>query len=135
MYPTFPVVTCLANHQSQFSLKKNQEILRFDITLRIPDSYHAKTLKKTECIQCFASYFHKSEHSFFDRVAIDVKSVLTFEKRPLVAELKFKMSQNGRFLMFSISALPPDTFSIYGHLVKKSCIQIFERRHSYKIIR
>ncbi len=30
------------------------------------------------------------------------------ENRPLVAELKFKMSQNGRFFMFLISSLPPE---------------------------
>ena len=36
------------------------------------------------------------------------KSVSTFEKCPLAAELKLKMSQNGRFFMFSISALPPE---------------------------
>ena len=79
----------------------------------------------------FAPYFHnqavfkKSECSFFDEVAIDAKSVLTFGIRPLVAELKFRMSQYGRFSMFSLSALPPEgtflmliRFSIYDHLVK-----------------
>ena len=35
--------------------------------------------------------------SFFDQVATDDKSVLTFEKRPLVAELKLKMSQIALF--------------------------------------
>ena len=35
-------------------------------------------------------YFQKSERSFFDQVAIDAESVLTFEKCPLVAELKLK---------------------------------------------
>ena len=36
-------------------------------------------------------------------VTIDAKNVLTFENRPLVAELKFRMSQNGRCFMFSLS--------------------------------
>ena len=35
--------------------------------------------------------FQKSESSFLDQVAIDVKSVLTFENCPLVAELKLKI--------------------------------------------
>ena len=64
--------------------------------LRIPDSYHAKTLKKHTPLVRFALYFYnqaifqKSERSFFDQVAIDGKSALTFENRRLVAELKFK---------------------------------------------
>ena len=32
--------------------------------------------------------FQKFERSFFDQVTTDAKNVLTFEKRPLVAELK-----------------------------------------------
>ncbi len=70
-------------------------------TLRIPDSCHAKTLKNHTPLVGFASYFlnqaifQKSERRFLDQVAIDAKSALTFENRPLVAELKFKMSQNG----------------------------------------
>ncbi len=32
--------------------------------------------------------FQKFERTFFDQVAINVKSVLTFEKRPLFVELK-----------------------------------------------
>ena len=32
--------------------------------------------------------FQKFERSFFDQVAIDAKNVLTFQKRPLVAEQK-----------------------------------------------
>ncbi len=39
---------------------------------------------------------------FFDQVARDGKGVLTFEKRPLVAELKLKMSQIVLFVMFLI---------------------------------
>ena len=56
--------------------------------LRIPDSYHAKTLKKHPPLVRFGLYFHnqvvfqKSERSCFDQVAIDAKSVLTFENRP-----------------------------------------------------
>ncbi len=38
--------------------------------------------------------FQKSERIFFDQVAIDAKSVLTFEKRHLVVELKLKVSEN-----------------------------------------
>ena len=71
--------------------------------LRIPDSYHAKIMKIHTPLVRFALYFHnqagfqKFEHSFFDQVAIDIKSVLTFENCPLVAE---------------------NTFNMYGHLVK-----------------
>ena len=74
--------------------------------LRIPDSYHAKILKKHTPLVRFSLYFHNqtifqnSERSFFDQVAIDDKSALTSENRPLMAELKLKMSQNGRFFMF-----------------------------------
>ncbi len=81
-------------------------------SLRIPDSYHTKTLKKHTPFVRFALYFHnqaifqKSERSFFNQLAIDAKSALTFDNHPLVLELKFKMSKNGRFFMFSISALP-----------------------------
>ena len=66
-------------------------------TLRIPDSYHAKTLKIHTPLVRFALYFHyqavfqKFERSFFDQVAVDAKSVSTFENRPLVAELKLKI--------------------------------------------
>ncbi len=52
--------------------------------------------------------FQKFERTFFDQVVIDAKSVSTFEKCHLVAELKLKMSQNGQLFMFSISALPPE---------------------------
>ncbi len=34
--------------------------------------------------------FQNFECTFFDQVALDVNSVLTFEKRPLVVELKLK---------------------------------------------
>ena len=84
----------------------HKELPKAFLLLRIPDSYHAKTLKKHTPLVRFALYFHnqaifqKSERSFFDQVAIDAKSALTFENRPLVAELKLKMSQNGRFFMF-----------------------------------
>ena len=70
--------------------------MEYLLLLRIPDSYHAKTLKKHTPLVRFASYFYnqtvfqKSECTFFDQVAIDDKNVSTFEKRPLVAELKFK---------------------------------------------
>ncbi len=65
--------------------------------LRIPDSYHAKTLKIHTPLVRFALYFHyqavfqKFERSFFDQVAIDAKNASTFENRPLVAELKLKI--------------------------------------------
>ena len=82
--------------------------------LRIPDSYHANTLKIHTPLVRFAVYFHywavfqKFERSFFDQVAIDDKSALTFENCPLVEELKFKMSHNERIFIFVISALPPE---------------------------
>ncbi len=59
--------------------------------LRIPDSYHVKTLKIHTPLVRFALYFHyravfrKFERSFFDQVAIDAKSASTFENCPLVA--------------------------------------------------
>ena len=40
------------------------------------------------CLFYNQTVFKKFEHTFFDQVARDAKSVLTFEKRPLVAELK-----------------------------------------------
>ncbi len=52
--------------------------------------------------------FQKNELSFFDQVAIDAKSVTTFEKHPLVAELKLKTVKIAHFVTFSISALPSD---------------------------
>ncbi len=41
-------------------------------------------------------------------MAIDAKIVLTFEKRPLVAELKLKPLKIAHSLTLSISALPPE---------------------------
>ncbi len=64
--------------------------------LTILDSYGAKNTKKQTPLVHFPGLFYnqtifqKFERSFFDQVAIDAKSVLTFEKRPLVAELKLK---------------------------------------------
>ncbi len=84
------------------------------VHLRIPDSYHAKTLIIHTPLVRFALYFHyqavfqKFERSFLDQVAIDAKSASTFENCPLMAELKFKKSQNERFFIFSISARPPE---------------------------
>ena len=64
----------------------------------------------------------KFECSFFDPVCIDAKSVLTFEKCPLVAEVKLKVSENEQFFMYSISALPPDgAFQISVHLAFIYC--------------
>ena len=89
------------------------------MNLRIPDRYHAKTLKKHTSLIRFASYFHKQtvfqkcERSFFDQTAIDAKSVLTFENGPLVAELKSIHHQKAVFKC-------QYTFSFYGHLVKKA---------------
>ena len=47
--------------------------------------------------------FQKSESTYFDKGSIDAKSALTFEKCPLVAELKLKMSKSHQ-APFSISA-------------------------------
>ncbi len=42
---------------------------------------------------------------------------MTFENRPLVAELKVKMTQNQQFFMFSISALPQEgSFQMSIHI-------------------
>ncbi len=96
------------------------------------------------CISLFynQTIFKKFECTFFDQVAIDAKTVLTFENYPLVAELKLKMSQNGLFFMFSISALPPEgAFQMLTHfwhlwpLGQKTYVQIFERQSGYKIIK
>ena len=73
------------------------------VALRLHASNDAKTTKNLTPLVHFACLFYnqmvfqKFEHTFFDEVAIDAKSVLTFEKCPLVAELKLKMSQNGQF--------------------------------------
>ncbi len=63
---------------------------------------------------CFASLFYnqvtfqKSVWYFFDQVAIDAISVLTFEIPPLVAELKLKTYKPAHCVKHSISALPPE---------------------------
>ncbi len=84
--------------------------------LRIPDSYHAKTLKIHTPLVRFALYFHyqavfkKFERSFFDQVAIDAntsvmptglvkKATFKFLKDGLVIKLSAKMLQGG--LIFS----------------------------------
>ncbi len=76
----------------------------------------------------------------FYGVAIDAKSVLTFKNRPLVVELRLKMSRNGQFVMFLISALSPKgAFQISTHfyhqwpLNKNNYVQIFESQPGYKI--
>ncbi len=60
-------------------------------------------------------------------VTIGAKNVLTFEKRPLVAGLKLKMSQMEHFLCFQCQLCHQWVilkclyiFSIYDHLVKKA---------------
>ncbi len=75
-------------------------------------------------------------------MALDAKSVLTFEICPLVAELNLKVSHNGQFFMFSISALPTEgRFQMSTHfwhlwpLGQKRIIQIFERWPGYKIMK
>ncbi len=84
------------------------------VRLRILAIHGAKTTKNQTPLVCFAwlfdnqTVFQKFERTFFDQVAIDAKNVLTFEKRPLVAELKLKMSQTEQFFLFSVSALPPE---------------------------
>ncbi len=61
--------------------------------LRIPAIHEAqKQLSFTFCTIFFKqTVFQKSEGRFFDKGPIDVKSVLTFEKWSLMAELKLKM--------------------------------------------
>ncbi len=64
--------------------------------LRMRAIHGAKTTKKHTPLVCFDWLFYnqtvsqKFERPFFDQVAIDAKYVLTFENRPLVAELKLK---------------------------------------------
>ncbi len=64
--------------------------------LRIPALRGAKTTKNQTPLVCFAGLFYKKtifqkfEHCFFDQMVIDAKNVQTFEKHPLVAELKLK---------------------------------------------
>ncbi len=92
-----------------------------DTYLRVLARWCAKALKKKLTpLARLASLFHnqaifqKFGQSFFDQVAIDVP---TFGRRPLVAELKFKASENEQFVMFLISALPPEgTFQMSVHL-------------------
>ncbi len=56
--------------------------------------------RKTYPLVCFASLFYnqtifkKIECCFFDQVAINDKSVVTFEKCPLVAQLNLRVSEN-----------------------------------------
>ncbi len=47
-------------------------------------------------------------------MAIDYKSVFPIEKRPLVAQLKLKMSKSACFSTFLISALPPEVGLIFA---------------------
>ena len=75
-------------------------------------------------------------------MARDGKSVLTFEKRPLVAELKLKTLKIAQSVTFSISALPPgDAFQMLTHfyhlwpLGQKNDVQIFDRGSGFKIIK
>ncbi len=79
--------------------------------------------------------------SFFDQFAIDAKSLLTFKNHPLVAEMKLKMSGNGQFFMFLISALPPEgafqmstAFYHQWPLTQKNDIQVLEIQSGNKII-
>ncbi len=66
----------------------------------------SKTLKTRVFLYYF---FPKSERSIYDQVEVIIDhSVLTFEKHPLVGEMKLKMSQSGQFFIFSISALSPE---------------------------
>ncbi len=66
------------------------------IYLRILDIHGTKITKNQTPLTRFAQLFYnqtvyqKSERCFFDQVSKDDKSVLTFEKCPLVAELKLK---------------------------------------------
>ncbi len=68
------------------------------IWLRILAIHGAKTTKNHTPLVRFVwlfynqTIFQKSVWPFFDQVARDAKNVLTFEKRPLVAELKMKTS-------------------------------------------
>ncbi len=48
----------------------------------------------------------KSEGQLFDQVTKDVKSVFTFSRWPLMAELKLKMAEFAVFFILLISALP-----------------------------
>ncbi len=75
-------------------------------------------------------------------MARDCKNVLTFDKRPLVAELKLKTLKIRHFVTFSISALPPEgTFQMLTHfyhlwpLGQRNDVQIFDRRSGCKIIK
>ncbi len=66
------------------------------IPVRLHAGYDAKITKNLTPLVCFAWLFYnqivsqKLECTFFDQVAINAKSVLTFEMRPLVEELKLK---------------------------------------------
>ena len=75
-------------------------------------------------------------------MARDGKSVLTFEKRSLVAGLILKTLKIMQFVTFSISALPPEgAFQMLTHfyhlwsLGQKNDIQIFDRRSGCKTIK
>ncbi len=61
----------------------------------MPVIHGAKITEKQTLVRFAWLYYNQAifqmiEHSFCDQVVIDAKNVLTFEKRPLVAELKLK---------------------------------------------
>ena len=66
------------------------ELDRFDNPLRVPAGYATRTLKKTETPGTFCYIITRQS----------AKSVLTLEKHPVVAELKFNVLQNGHFYVF-----------------------------------
>ena len=81
-------------------------------------------------------HLSKSCMTLFDNVAKDAKSMFIFEKWPLMAEMKFKISKTlqGRPFEFQLclqrsllKCKHTFAFDILSHLVKKKVIQIFER--------
>ena len=116
------------------------------ITLRIVDIHGGKITKNQTPTGTFCSIILPPDRLskicmiLFYQVARDAKNVSTFEKCPLVAELKLKMSQIEQFFMFLISALPPEgAFKMFTHFSiwptgQKNIIQFFERRSGCKLI-
>ncbi len=74
----------------------------------------AKITENQTPLVCFASLFcnqtvfQKFECSLFEQVVTDAKHVQTFEKHPLLTELKLKTKNIAHSVIFSISPLPAE---------------------------
>ncbi len=78
-------------------------MFKFRKLLRIVNTHGAKIIKNQNPLTCFARLFYNhniyqiSGRRLFDQVARDGKNMLTFEKRPLVAELSILRGNVGEY--------------------------------------